>query len=219
MSFISPVPNEYEIQKLSGVWDTLMSMPHEIDYQTNAKSAKENTYYYLYTRPTIEFVKNYWTCEKPISEAIEVLQNLEQSSDLAFSSVAVLIFSCFMIIFFLIFHIIYGCNYGKNGCVEDMPPHKLLFTLIRTFFLFLTSLATFSMVTQNLVSISAKYHSYANWQEFHPCLDLYTEANNREVNSLHTIYLCSVFAFIFGLLILIPHTIFTVCQWILYCKH
>ncbi len=63
-------PNEYEIQTLSGVLETLSKMPDFDKYEPTYEAVKEATFYDMWKRRTIEYNVN---CKLPISSALESL--------------------------------------------------------------------------------------------------------------------------------------------------
>ena len=124
-----------------------------------------------------------------------------------------------MILFFTIFHIIYYCGFREHGCKgeNDMPPHGLLFTLIRTCFMFLTSVGLVLIVMDNFVRIQNKFNAYKEWKAFDDCLEYLARAQMDSYSSLEKMYPAAIVALVIGFIILLTHTYLTICQWILYC--
>ena len=73
---VDTLPNQYDIEKESGVFDTLKSLPAYSSYVPNAKRRKEGYSYDLWARPTLQYDAN---CATPINKAISMLSDLPDS--------------------------------------------------------------------------------------------------------------------------------------------
>ena len=65
------LPNEYEIQHISGVLNTLNGMPSFRSYVVDPLHSKSALLYDLWGRPTLEFSP---TCSRSIKEAVQILE-------------------------------------------------------------------------------------------------------------------------------------------------
>ena len=70
---VDTMPNQYDIEKESGVYNTLESLPAYTHYVPNAKKKKEEYSYDLWARPTLRYDAN---CATPIDKAISMLSDL-----------------------------------------------------------------------------------------------------------------------------------------------
>lgn len=68
-------PNEFDIETLSGVLDTLQGMPLFKKYEPDAKTSKQALLYDFLGRPTLEYSP---TCNKPIADAIDQLELMQE---------------------------------------------------------------------------------------------------------------------------------------------
>ena len=69
------MPNEFDIQSLSGVLSTLQQLPSYARYVPNDFAVKSTMTYDLWARATIEYKAD---CDKPIAQALTVLEELAE---------------------------------------------------------------------------------------------------------------------------------------------
>ena len=72
------MPNEYDTQVNSGVYDTLSSLPYFDNYFPDPETSKSNVFYELWGRPTLEYKP---TCDLTISSAISVLDGMSMNDE------------------------------------------------------------------------------------------------------------------------------------------
>ena len=86
-----PEMNEYDVQKYSGVFDTLTEQPFFDSMVPNAQANKEDQQYRLWARPTIQMLD---TCSYTVDEVTDTLEN-------SFISESTRILRAFRIIMFI----------------------------------------------------------------------------------------------------------------------
>ena len=100
-----------------------------------------------------------------------------------------------------------------------MKPHGIILTLVRTFFMFVTSLMILSTVITNFAVVASKYDSQLAWSNFSTCVDDYTAISEDQLASSKTMNSWAIVAVVLGVIIFVIQSFFMTFQWVLYCKH
>lgn len=187
-------PTEYEIQKNSGVFDTLEDMPYFDKYVPDAQNTKESILYSLYGRPVLYFAAN---CENSIEKAIDLLEEIKEGDYEKYNDMNLVCWICAMCFFgikliFMVFNLL--C-YANRGCEDRCCGRKCCFHATKVIYASVALLFAISITVLTGITFGNNYDKYVNlnsWAGYSECVDDYMKIDIRDKNDLERLASCTV---------------------------
>ena len=169
-SELSVLPNEYEVQKVSGVYDTLTGMPSYYTYVPEPRELKSTLYYDMWTRTTLDFEVGCSYGE--VSDAVSVLQDMEDADG---DSGAMNLITFIIAIVSAFYQFVY--QFSNTYCVcSSKWRGRICFkisNLIYHIIAWIFTAAVFGCCCGNFIITFPKFDSIVQWSYYGNCVDSY----------------------------------------------
>ena len=170
---LTRLPTDLEIQTLSGVYESLKKLPYYDEYVTDKREGHPLIEYRLLGRQTISFSTQ---CTQPISEAAQVLKELETASDASdpikeFTLTSAVATFC-ALIFIAPFTNEFFCP--KKGTCYPAPGFKVM-TILFMVCQVAISVTLFVMSLINVIRLNSLGKGLTDWSHLQSCADSFSQ--------------------------------------------